>query len=68
MLVLSRHSFDEAGAPVEWGRSWFRGDRYKVVARMGSCRHAEVDEHKAISLQPRSAMTRLQSRARQAAG
>jgi GntR family transcriptional regulator, nutrient-sensing system regulator len=34
MLVLSRHSFDAAGAPVEWVRSWYRGDRYTFVARL----------------------------------
>ena len=34
MLVLSRHSFDAAGDPVEWVRSWYRGDRYTFVARL----------------------------------
>jgi GntR family transcriptional regulator len=34
MLVLSRHSFDATGAPVEWVRSWYRGDRYTFVARL----------------------------------
>jgi GntR family transcriptional regulator len=34
MLVLSRHSFDAAGEPVEWVRSWYRGDRYTFVARL----------------------------------
>ncbi|WP_211176959.1 GntR family transcriptional regulator [Pseudonocardia acidicola] len=38
MLVLTRHSFDESGAPVEWVRSWYRGDRYTFVARMSSRR------------------------------
>jgi GntR family transcriptional regulator len=32
MLMLSRHSFDTTGAPVEWARSVYRGDRYKFVA------------------------------------
>ncbi|HET9073509.1 MAG TPA: GntR family transcriptional regulator [Solirubrobacteraceae bacterium] len=32
MLMLSRHSFDTAGIPVEWARSVYRGDRYKFVA------------------------------------
>ncbi len=32
MLLLSRHSFDSAGNPVEWVRSVYRGDRYKFVA------------------------------------
>jgi GntR family transcriptional regulator len=35
MLVLSRHSLDAAGEPVEWVRSWYRGDRYTFVARLG---------------------------------
>jgi GntR family transcriptional regulator len=34
MLVLSRHSFDASGAPIEWVRSWYRGDRYTFVARL----------------------------------
>jgi GntR family transcriptional regulator len=34
MLVLSRHSFDADGEPVEWVRSWYRGDRYRFVARL----------------------------------
>ncbi|WP_030545069.1 GntR family transcriptional regulator [Streptomyces albus] len=34
MLMLSRHSFDAKGAPVEWVRSVYRGDRYKFVARL----------------------------------
>lgn len=34
MLVLSRHSRDTAGTPVEWVRSWYRGDRYVFVARL----------------------------------
>lgn len=32
MLLLSRHSLDTAGHPVEWARSIYRGDRYKFVA------------------------------------
>jgi GntR family transcriptional regulator len=32
MLMLSRHSRDAAGEPVEWVRSVYRGDRYKFVA------------------------------------
>ncbi|MGH3469336.1 MAG: GntR family transcriptional regulator, partial [Thermocrispum sp.] len=35
MLLLSRHSFDIAGTPVEWVRSMYRGDRYKFVATLG---------------------------------
>jgi GntR family transcriptional regulator len=34
LLLLSRHSFDVAGSPVEWGRSVYRGDRYKFVAHL----------------------------------
>lgn len=34
MLMLSRHSLDLRGEPVEWVRSVWRGDRYKFVARL----------------------------------
>ncbi len=34
LLVLSRHSFDADGNPVEWVRSWYRGDRYVLTARL----------------------------------
>lgn len=34
MLMLSRHSLDRQGEPVEWVRSVYRGDRYKFVARL----------------------------------
>jgi GntR family transcriptional regulator len=34
MLVLSRHTFDDSGEPVEWVRSWYRGDRYVFVAQL----------------------------------
>ena len=34
MLLLSRHSIDHNGEPVEWVRSVYRGDRYKFVARL----------------------------------
>ncbi|OIV35521.1 GntR family transcriptional regulator [Mangrovactinospora gilvigrisea] len=34
MLLLSRHSRDDQGEPVEWVRSVYRGDRYKFVARL----------------------------------
>jgi GntR family transcriptional regulator len=34
MLVLGRHSFDSDGRPIEWVRSWYRGDRYVFVARL----------------------------------
>ena len=34
MLVLGRHSFESDGTPVEWVRSWYRGDRYTFVAKL----------------------------------
>lgn len=34
LLQLSRHSFSEAGEPVEWVRSLYRGDRYKFITRL----------------------------------
>lgn len=34
LLMLSRHSFDADGDPIEWVRSLYRGDRYKFVARL----------------------------------
>jgi GntR family transcriptional regulator len=39
MLLLSRHSLDTAGEPVEWVRSVYRGDRYKFVARLRRPEH-----------------------------
>ncbi len=36
MLVVSRQNFDTDGAPVEFGRTWFRGDRVTLVTRLGS--------------------------------
>ena len=38
MLVVSRQNFDVAGTPVEFGRTWFRGDRVTLVTRLGSSR------------------------------
>jgi GntR family transcriptional regulator len=35
MMMLSRHSFNASDEPVEWVRSWYRGDRYKFVATLG---------------------------------
>ncbi len=32
VLLLCRHSLDEEGRPVEYVRSYYRGDRYKFVA------------------------------------
>lgn len=32
MLMLSRHSFDAAGEPIEWVTSWYRGDRVTFIA------------------------------------
>jgi GntR family transcriptional regulator len=34
LLMLSRHSFDRHGTPIEWVRSLYRGDRYKFLARI----------------------------------
>jgi GntR family transcriptional regulator len=34
MLLLSRHSKDDNGEPIEWVRSVYRGDRYKFLARL----------------------------------
>jgi GntR family transcriptional regulator len=34
VLLLTRHSFDAAGRPVEWVRAYCRGDRYKFVAHL----------------------------------
>jgi GntR family transcriptional regulator len=34
LLLLSRHAFDAGGNPLEWAQSWYRGDRYKFVARL----------------------------------
>ena len=34
LLLLSRHSLDERGEPVEFAKSMYRGDRYKFVARL----------------------------------
>jgi GntR family transcriptional regulator len=36
MLVVSRHNFDSEGTPVEFGRTWFRGDRVTLVTRLAS--------------------------------
>jgi GntR family transcriptional regulator len=36
ILVLGRHSFDADGAPIEYVRSWYRGDRYTFVARLNA--------------------------------
>lgn len=38
MLVVSRQNFDASGTPVEFGRTWFRGDRVTLVTRLGSRR------------------------------
>ena len=34
MLLLSRHSRDTSGRPVEYALSFYRGDRYKFVAQL----------------------------------
>ena len=35
MLVVSRQNFDSERVPVEFGRTWFRGDRVTLVTRLG---------------------------------
>ncbi|HLI58559.1 MAG TPA: GntR family transcriptional regulator [Solirubrobacteraceae bacterium] len=35
MLVVSRQNFDVEGTVVEFGRTWFRGDRVELVTRLG---------------------------------
>lgn len=35
LLVLGRHSFGLDGEPIEFVRSWYRGDRYTLVAKLG---------------------------------
>jgi GntR family transcriptional regulator len=32
--VLELTSYTEDMRPVEWARSWYRGDRYKIVTRL----------------------------------
>lgn len=34
MLLVSQHSHTADGEPVEWVRSWYRGDRYQFVAHI----------------------------------
>lgn len=34
MLLVSRHGHTAAGDPVEWTRTWYRGDRYSFVAHI----------------------------------
>lgn len=34
MLLVSQHSHTEDGEPVEWVRTWYRGDRYSFVAHI----------------------------------
>jgi GntR family transcriptional regulator len=34
MLVVRLRSFDTDGSPVEWGTSWFRGDRITLVSHL----------------------------------
>jgi GntR family transcriptional regulator len=36
ILVLVRHSFDADGDPIEYVRSWYRGDRYTFVAKLSA--------------------------------
>jgi GntR family transcriptional regulator len=34
MLLVCQHSHSADGEPVEWVRSWYRGDRYTFVAHV----------------------------------
>jgi GntR family transcriptional regulator len=34
MLVVTRRNFDADGAPIEFGRTWFRGDRVALVTHL----------------------------------
>ncbi len=36
ILVLTRHSRTADGSPIEYVRSWYRGDRYTFVARLSA--------------------------------
>jgi GntR family transcriptional regulator len=31
LLLVTRHTRDAGGVPVEWSQAWYRGDRYKLV-------------------------------------
>jgi GntR family transcriptional regulator len=35
MLVVSRQDFDSDRVPVDFGRTWFRGDRVTLITRLG---------------------------------
>jgi len=35
MLVVSRQNFDADRVPVDFGRTWFRGDRVTLITRLG---------------------------------
>jgi GntR family transcriptional regulator len=36
MLVIGRRNFDADGVPIELGKTWFRGDRVTLVARLAA--------------------------------
>ena len=38
MLVVSRQNFDADRVPVDFGRTWFRGDRVTLITRLGTKR------------------------------
>jgi GntR family transcriptional regulator len=40
MLLVSQHSHTAEGEPVEWVRTWYRGDRYSFVAHITRPTHA----------------------------
>lgn len=41
MLLVSQHSHTAEGEPVEWVRTWYRGDRYSFVAHISRPPSAE---------------------------
>lgn len=45
LLLVHRTAWDASGRPVEWTRSVFRGDRFRVVARQ----RIGDDDHPAVS-------------------
>lgn len=45
MLLVSQHSHTAEGQPVEWVRTWYRGDRYSFVARISRPSLATLGTH-----------------------
>lgn len=57
MLILTRHSFDAQGNPIEWVHSWYRGDRYTFIARLGMQHHPVTTRTRAQSSRVRLCAT-----------